>query len=55
MVMSRPVARVVGSGENISIEYDDAAASRMPHTMPSVGGGHNAALWNLMRLPPSIR
>lgn len=55
MVMSRPVARVVESGENVTIEYDDAAAASMPHTMPNVDGNHNAPLWNLMTLPPSIR
>lgn len=55
MVVSRPVARVVGSGENMSVEYDDAHAANMPHAMPNVEGGHNAALWNLNALPPSIR
>jgi hypothetical protein len=55
MVVSRPVARIVGSGENISVEYDDAQAENMSHAMPNVGGGHNAALWNLNSLPRSIR
>lgn len=55
MVMSRPVARVVGSGENMSVEYDEATAATMPHALPSVGGGHNAALWNLQSLPSSLR
>jgi hypothetical protein len=55
MVVSRPVARIVGSGENISVEYDDAAGANIPHAMPNVGGGHNAALWNLNSLPRSLR
>ncbi|MBR0682922.1 hypothetical protein GXW74_20690 [Roseomonas eburnea] len=55
MVVSRPVARVVGSGENMSVEYDDAQAANMPHAMPNIGGGHNAALWNLNALPRSLR
>ena len=55
MVVSRPVARIVGSGENLSVEYDDQQAANMPHAMPNVGGGHNAGLWNLRSLPPSLR
>lgn len=54
-VVSLPVRRITGSGENVDIEYDEGAGARLPHTMPNVGGGHNAALWNLRSLPPSIR
>jgi hypothetical protein len=54
-VVSLPVRRITGSGENVDIEYDEEAGARLPHTMPNVGGGHNAALWNLRSLPPSIR
>jgi len=55
MVTSCPNPRSEGSGENSSVVCDAASAAAAPHTMPNVGGGHNAALWNLRNLPPSIR
>lgn len=54
-VVSLPVRRIVTSGENTDIEYDTGAGAGMPHTMPDVGGSHNAGLWNLLRLPNAIR
>jgi hypothetical protein len=54
-VTTLPVRRTTGGGENVDIEYDLEAGARMPHAVPNVGGGHNAALWNLQGLPPSIR
>lgn len=35
MVTSRPVARVLLNGENVDIQYDDEAAIRAPHAIPS--------------------
>ena len=35
MVTSRPVARVLINGENVDIQYDDEAAVRAPHAIPS--------------------
>jgi hypothetical protein len=36
-------------------QVHEEVGARLPHTMPNVGGGHNAALWNLRSLPPWIR
>ncbi|MBU8541711.1 hypothetical protein [Falsiroseomonas tokyonensis] len=47
--------RIVGTGENASSECNEAATAAAPHTMPDMGGGHNAALWNLQRLSNSVR
>jgi hypothetical protein len=55
MVVTRPGARIVGSGENQTVEYDDAAAAHMPHSMPTIGMGHNPGLTNLETLPSSLR
>jgi hypothetical protein len=51
-VVTLPVRRVVQDGDSVRIEYDEEGGASLPHTMPSVGGGHNAALWNLLNLPP---
>lgn len=54
-VVTLPVRRVVQDGDSVRIEYDEEAGANLPHTMPNVGGGHNAALWNLRNVSPSIR
>lgn len=55
MVTNCPSPRIVGSGENASVECDETAAKAASHAMPNVQGSHNPGLWNLMRLPPSLR